>query len=203
MNLKQKLKSVYEANKILFTIAVILNIVFSIIVLLSLFGVNIAELSCNNKFLMDMNLWFYKNNLHLMISGLMFASNIYFMIAISSNDYSGKPLLYIICLLPVCICLQYAPTVPRFIISCLLPICISLAYSFKFSTLWKSVLFLAITMIYQYSMMNTKLKIFGAAYVSADLLTYILLSIDLYVVFILYFCICKTIYKNKSKKEEV
>lgn len=202
MKFKDKLKNFYNENKGLMMTAIILNLVFSVIVILSMCGLNIAAFSCENDFLIKMDKWLYQHELHMVISGLLFASNLYFMVAISSNDYSAKPLIYTICMLPVCVCIQYNLAVPVYVLSYLVPFCLSLAYSFKFSTMWKSALFLAIITLYQYLMMMTKLSIFGVSYLAADLLTYLLLSIDLFVVFIFYLCICKTIYKNKIKKEE-
>lgn len=201
MKLKDKFKQLYEDNKGLIMTAIILNITFMIITILSLCGINIAKLSCSNEFLINLNNWLYSHNLHMIVAGLIFASNIYFMTAVCSNDYTLKPLIYTICLLPVFVIVQYITNVPAFVIIYLIPFCITFAYSFKFSTIWKSILFTVIIVIYQYLMQITKLNIFGFEYLTGNLLTFILLSIDLYVVFIFYFCICKTIYKNKLKKE--
>ena len=203
MKFKDRMRQMYYENKGLVITAIILNIVFTIVTILSLCGVNIAQFSCNNSFLMNINNWLYAHHLHLFVASLMFASNNYFMIAICSNDYTVKPLIYSICLLPVYMFLQYTVGINLLLISCLTPICVTMAYSFKFSTLWKSIVFSIITVVYQYLMQITKLKIFGISYLSVDLLTYILLSIDLYIVLIFAFCIFKTLYKNKLKRREI
>ena len=201
--LKEKMVSLYNENKALVLTAIILNLVFMVITILSLCGLNIAELSCNNAFLTKLNSWMYAHGLVYTVYGIMFAINIYFGIAVTSNDYSAKPLIYTVCLTPIFVILQYCVgVVNTMAMSYLVPLCINLSYSFKFSTLWKSALFLGIVTLYQYLMMLTKLSIFGLAYLSTDLLTYVLLAIDLYVLYIFYLCICKSIYKNKLKKEE-
>ena len=202
MKLKEKIRNFYNENKTLMIIAILLNVVFTVVSVLSICGLNIAEFSCSNTFLIKMNAWLYSCGIQYVVAGLIFASNIYFMIAICSNDYGVKPLLFTACLLPVFIVLQYVVGVNAFVITALLPLCVALAYNFKFSTLYKGLLFYAIVLIYQYIMRAAKLSIFGISYLTADILTYILLSIDLYIVFIFYFCICRTIYKNKLKKEE-
>lgn len=201
--LKEKMVSLYNENKGLMVTAIILNLVFMVITILSLCGVNIAELSCNNAFLTKLNNWMYAHNLVYVVYGIMFASNIYFTIAISASDFTVRPLIYTICLTPVFVVLQYSVgAVNTIVMSYLVPLCIALSYSFKFSTIKRFAIFSIIIPLYQYLMQLTKLSIFGFEYLTANLLTYLLLSIDLYVVFIFYFCICKTICKNKNKKEE-
>ncbi len=203
MKFKNNLKDFYKENKGLIVTAMILNIVFITVVILSLCGINIAKLSIENEFLGKVNNWVYNNNLLNTVYGIMFASNVYFAVAISTNDYSSKALIYTICLIPIFIALQYCTnSINTLILSYLIPFCVCIAYKFKFSTMWKSILFLIIITLYQYLMQITKLSIFGFEYLNASLINYIFLSIDLYVVFIFYFCICKTIYKNKLKKEE-
>ena len=202
-SLKDRMKSLYEENKPLMMTAIILNVVFMIVAILSLCGLNIAKLSAENEFLTQFNNWVIRCDLLYIVYGIIFASNVYFAIAVSSNDYTSKPLIFTICLLPVFVALQYcAGLMNTLILSFLIPFCVCVAYSFKFSTMWKSILFFGIVTIYQYLMQITKLSIFGFEYLNASLVNYIFLSIDLYVVFIFYFCICKTIYKNKLEKEE-
>lgn len=203
MKFKDNFKKFCKNNKGLLVTALILNITFLTIVILSLCGINIAKLSVENEFLNNLNIWLYENQLAQIVSGLIFASNIYFAVAITANDYTIKPLLYTICLTPVFIFFQYGVGVNPLWISCLVPICLCMAYSFKFSTLWKSVLFMAIIIGYQYLMQMAKLSLFGLEYLSTNILNYILLNIDLYVVFIFYFMICKSIYKNKKEKEVI
>lgn len=203
MKFKDNFKKFCKNNKGLLVTALILNITFLTIVILSLCGINIAKLSVENEFLNNLNIWLYENQLTQILSGLMFASNVYFAVAITANDYTIKPLLYTICLTPVFIFFQYGVGVNPLWISCLVPICLCMAYSFKFSTLWKSVLFMAIIIGYQYLMQMAKLSLFGLEYLSTNILNYILLNIDLYVVFIFYFMICKSIYKNKKEKEVI
>lgn len=203
MKFKDNFKKFCKNNKGLLVTALILNITFLTIVILSLCGINIAKLSVENEFLNNLNIWLYENQLTQILSGLMFASNVYFAVAITANDYTIKPLLYTICLTPVFIFFQYGVGVNPLWISCLVPICLCMAYSFKFSTLWKSVLFMAIIISYQYLMQMAKLSLFGLEYLSTNILNYILLNIDLYVVFIFYFMICKSIYKNKKEKEVI
>lgn len=203
MKFKDKLKNFYNENKGLMVTALILNIVFMVIVILSLCGINIAKLSAENEFLTKFNVWVIKHGILYLVYGIIFASNVYFAVAVSSNDYGAKPLIYTICLIPVFVALQYcAGTVNTLVLSFLIPFCVCLAYKFKFSVMWKSTLFFGIVTLYQYLMQITKLRIFGFEYLNASLVNYIFLSIDLYVVFIFYFCICRTIYKNKLKKEE-
>ena len=203
MKFKDNFKVFCKNNKGLLVTALILNITFLTIVILSLCGINIAKLDVENEFLNNLNIWLYENQLTQILSGLMFASNVYFAVAITANDYTIKPLLYTICLTPVFIFFQYGVGVNPLWISCLVPICLCMAYSFKFSTLWKSVLFMAIIIGYQYLMQMAKLSLFGLEYLSTNILNYILLNIDLYVVFIFYFMICKSIYKNKKEKEVI
>ena len=203
MKFKDNFKKFCKNNKGLLVTALILNITFLTIVILSLCGINIAKLGVENEFLNNLNTWLYENQLTQILSGLMFASNVYFAVAITANDYTIKPLLYTICLTPVFIFFQYGVGVNPLWISCLVPICLCMAYSFKFSTLWKSVLFMAIIIGYQYLMQMAKLSLFGLEYLSTNILNYILLNIDLYVVFIFYFMICKSIYKNKKEKEVI
>ena len=203
MKLKDKLRNFYNENKALMVTAIILNLVFSIIVVLSLFGVNIAKLSAENEFLTKFNNAVIHSGMLYLVYGIIFASNVYFSVAISSNDYTCKPLIYTICLTPVFVALQYCTgMVNTLVLSFLIPFCICLAYKFKFSVVWKSTLFFTIVTLYQYLMQITKLSIFGFEYLNASLVNYLFLSIDLYVVFIFYFCICRTMYKNKLKKEE-
>lgn len=203
MKFKNSLKDFYRENKGLMITAMILNIVFITVVILSLCGINIAKLSIENEFLGKVNNWVYNHELLNTVYGIMFASNVYFAVAVSTNDYSSKALIYTICLLPMFVALQYCTsTINTLILSYLIPFCVCIAYRFRFSTMWKSALFLIIITLYQYLMQITKLSIFGFEYLNASLINYIFLSIDLYVVFIFYFCICKTIYKNKLKKEE-
>lgn len=203
MKFKNSLKDFYKENKGLIVTAMILNIVFITVAILSLCGINIAKLSIENEFLGKVNNWVYNHGLLNTVYGIMFASNVYFTVAVSTNDYSSKALIYTICLLPVFVALQYCTNaINTLILSYLIPFCVCIAYRFRFSTMWKSALFLIIITLYQYLMQITKLSIFGFEYLNASLINYIFLSIDLYVVFIFYFCICKTIYKNKLKKEE-
>lgn len=203
MKFKNSLKDFYKENKGLIVTAMILNIVFITVAILSLCGINIAKLSIENEFLGKVNNWVYNHGLLNTVYGIMFASNVYFAVAVSTNDYSSKALIYTICLLPMFVALQYCTNaINTLILSYLIPFCVCIAYRFRFSTMWKSALFLIIITLYQYLMQITKLSIFGFEYLNASLINYIFLSIDLYVVFIFYFCICKTIYKNKLKKEE-
>lgn len=203
MKFKNSLRDFYRENKGLMITAIILNIVFITVVILSLCGINIAKLSIENEFLGKVNNWVYNHGLLNTVYGIMFASNVYFAVAVSTNDYSSKALIYTICLLPMFVALQYCTNaINILILSYLIPFCVCIAYKFRFSTMWKSALFLIIITLYQYLMQITKLSIFGFEYLNASLINYIFLSIDLYVVFIFYFCICKTIYKNKLKKEE-
>lgn len=203
MKFKNSLKDFYKENKGLIVTAMILNIVFITVAILSLCGINIAKLSIENEFLGKVNNWVYNHGLLNTVYGIMFASNVYFAVAVSTNDYSSKALIYTICLIPVFVALQYCTNaINTLILSYLIPFCVCIAYRFRFSTMWKSALFLIIITLYQYLMQITKLSIFGFEYLNASLINYIFLSIDLYVVFIFYFCICKTIYKNKLKKEE-
>ena len=199
--MKDKFKDFCKRNKVLLTVILILNITFLTIVILSLCGVNIAKLSVENEFLTKMNNWLYKTNLAPIIAGLIFTSNVYFCVSISSNDYTVKPLIYCICLCPIFIFFQYGAGVNPLWISFLTPFCVSIAYSFKFSTMWKSALFIGIVTGYQYLMQMAKLSLFGFQYLNASLLNYIVLSIDLYIVYIIYFIVCKTIYRNKINKE--
>lgn len=203
MKFKDKFKKFCKDNKGLLITALILNLTFLTIVILSLCGINVAKLSVENEFLNKLNIWLYENKLAQIVCGLIFASNIYFAVSISSSDYTIKPLLYTICLTPLFIIFQYGVGVNPLWISCLVPICLCVAYSFKFSTLWKSVLFMAIVIGYQYLMQMAKLSLFGLEYISTSILNYILLQIDLYVVFIFYYMICKSIYKNKKEKEVI
>lgn len=203
MKFKDNFKKFCKNNKGLLVTALILNITFLTIVILSLCGINIAKLGVENEFLNNLNIWLYENQFAQIVSGLIFASNIYFAVAVTANDYTIKPLLYTICLTPVFIFFQYGVGVNPLWISCFVPICLCMAYSFKFSTLWKSVLFMAIIIGYQYLMQMAKLSLFGLEYLSTNILNYILLNIDLYVVFIFYFMICKSIYKNKKEKEVI
>lgn len=203
MKLKEKFKTFYNDNKGLIVTALLLNVTFTILVILSLCGVNIVKINSSNEFLSKLTTWAYHHNLIEIIYGIMFASNVYFAVAISSNDYTHKALIYTLCLTPVFVILQYCiPNVNPLIMSYLIPFCVCISYSFKFSTMWKCGLFLGIVTLYQYLMRAAKLTLFNLKYLTVDLLTYLILSIDLYVVFIFYFCICKTIYKNKLKKEE-
>ena len=203
MKFKNSLKDFYKENKGLIVTAMILNIVFITVAILSLCGINIAKLSIENEFLGKVNNWVYNHGLLNTVYGIMFASNVYFAVAVSTNDYSSKALIYTICLLPMFVALQYCTNaINTLILSYLIPFCVCIAYRFRFSTMWKSALFLIIITLYQYLMQITKLSIFGFEYLNASLINYIFLSIDLYVVFIFYFCICKTIYKNKLKMEE-
>lgn len=203
MKFKNSLKDFYKENKGLIVTAMIINIVFITVAILSLCGINIAKLSIENEFLGKVNNWVYNHGLLNTVYGIMFASNVYFAVAVSTNDYSSKALIYTICLLPMFVALQYCTNaINTLILSYLIPFCVCIAYRFRFSTMWKSALFLIIITLYQYLMQITKLSIFGFEYLNASLINYIFLSIDLYVVFIFYFCICKTIYKNKLKKEE-
>ena len=203
MKFKNSLKDFYKENKGLIVTAMILNIVFITVAILSLCGINIAKLSIENEFLGKVNNWVYNHGLLNTVYGIMFASNVYFAVAVSTNDYSSKALIYTICLLPMFVALQYCTNaINTLILSYLIPFCVCIAYRFRFSTMWKSALFLIIITLYQYLMQITKLSIFGFEYLNASLINYIFLSIDLYLVLIFYFSICKTIYKNKLKKEE-
>ena len=194
-----KFKNFCRDNKALLVIALLLNIVFITMVILSLCGINIAKLVVDDPTMTKINNWIIEAKLMPFISALTFGSNIYFAVSITSNDYTCKPLIYTIVLLPVFYVCQFF-TGNKLIVSYLIPFCICLAYSFKFSTLWKSILFLGITTIYQYLMQMAKLSLFTFEYLNTSIINYLVLSIDLYVVFILYRAICKTIYKNKNKE---
>lgn len=195
----EKFKSFCKANKALLLIALLLNITFLTIVILSVCGINIAKLVVENEALNTFNNWVMSNGLLPYISSVIFASNVYFAVAISANDYTKKPLIYVIVLLPVFYICQFY-TGNALIVSYLVPFCLSIAYSFKFSTMWKSGLFLGIVTLYQYLMQIAKLSLFKFEYLNTSIINYLVLSIDLYVVFIIYYCICKTIYKNKNKE---
>lgn len=194
-----KFKNFCKDNKALLVIALLLNIVFITMVILSLCGINIAKLMSDDPTMTKINNWIVEAQLTPFISTLTFGSNIYFAVSISSNDYTCKPLIYTISLLPIFYICQFFPG-NKLIVSYLVPFCICLAYSFKFSTLWKSVLFLGIVTGYQYLMQMAKLSLFTFEYLNTSIINYLVLSIDLYVVFILYRAICKTIYKNKNKE---
>lgn len=201
MKFKQRVRDFYNDNKALIIIAFILQIVFSTMTILSMCGIEVTKLVVENEILIKFNDWAMSNGFAMVLSSAIFTANMYFAITICTHTFGAKPLIYCICLSPIFYCSQFIVGVDALIISSILPLAYILAYKFKFSCIWRYGIFAIISGIYTYISKAFKLNLFKFAYASTNIINYILMSIDLFIVLIIYYAIVKAIDKYKNKKE--
>ena len=196
--MKEKIKNFWQENKPLLIVSLILNSTFMIISILSMCGVNCAKLVVENESLTAFNNFVLTNGLTYILYAALLSLNCYFILSISCNDFSKKPILVSICWMPVFYFCQFYPQ--TLIASYVLPFCVVIVHDFKFSNMIRFVILSVITTIYQFIMQAAKLSIFKFEYLNTNIINYLMLSIDLYVVYLMYYAISKSIYKNKLRR---